>query len=49
MKTLSGRLLKLVDKFSYHGINISSIESEVNIYLTKAWTDINRLSIILEV
>ena len=44
--TLSGKPLKLVYKFTYFGSNISSIESDVNIRLAKAWTDIDWLSII---
>ena len=38
--TLSGRLLKLVDKFTYLSSNISSTESDVNIWQAKAWTTI---------
>ena len=44
--TLSGSLLKLVDKFTYFGSNISSTESDVNICLAKALTAIGRLLII---
>ena len=43
--TTSSRPLKLVDKFTYLGSNISSTESVVNICLVTAWTAINRLSI----
>ena len=46
ISTLSGRSLKLVDKFTYLSGIISSTESEVNIYLAKAWTAIDRLSVI---
>ena len=35
---LSVRHLKLVDKFIWLDDNISSIESDVNIHLVKAWT-----------
>ena len=42
----SDKSLKLVDKFIYFGSNISSTESDVNIYLAKVWTAINRLSTI---
>ena len=42
----SGRPLKSVDKFTHLGSNISSIESNVNMYLAKVWTSVNRLSII---
>ena len=46
ISTLSGKPLKLVDKFIYFDINILSTESDVNIDLVKAWNAINRLSII---
>ena len=46
ISTLSGMPLKLVDKFTYLGSNISSTESDVSICIGKAWTAINRLSII---
>ena len=46
ISTLNGRPLKLVDKFTYLGSNISSTESDVNINLAKTWTAINRISII---
>ena len=38
--------LKLVDEFTYLGSSISSTEKDINTRLTKAWTAINRLSII---
>ena len=38
--------LKLVDKFTYLGSSISSTEKDIDTRLTKAWTAINRLSII---
>ena len=38
--------LKLVDKFTYLGSSISSTEKDIDTQLTKAWTAINRLSII---
>ena len=44
--TLSGRPLKLVDKFTCLGSNISSTESDVSIRLVKASIAIDRLSII---
>ena len=44
--TLSGRPLKLVDKFIYLGSNISSTESDVDICLANVWTAIDRLSVI---
>ena len=44
--TLNDRPLKLVDKFTYLISNVSSTESDDNICLAKAWTAVNRLSII---
>ena len=38
--------LKLVDKFTYLASSISSNEKEIDIPLTRAWTAIDRLSII---
>ena len=38
--------LKLEDLFTYHGSNISSTESDVNIRIGKALTVIDRLLII---
>ena len=38
--------LKLVDKFSYLGSIISSTKKDIDTQLTKAWTAIDRLSII---
>ena len=43
---LSGKSLKLVDQLAYHGINISSTESDVNIHIVKVWTNNTRLLII---
>ena len=40
---LNGKPLKLVDHFIYLGSNISSTENDVNIYLGKAWIDLDRL------
>ena len=48
ISTQSERPLKLVGQFTYVGSNISSTESDFNIRLTKAWTAIDRLSIILK-
>ena len=39
-------ILKLVDKFTYLGSTVSSTEKDIDTRLTKAWTAINRLSII---
>ena len=44
--TLDGASLKLVDKFTYLGNSVSSIEKDIDTRLTKAWTAIDRLSII---
>ena len=38
--------ITLVDKFTYLGSSISSTEKDIDMRLTKAWTAINRLSII---
>ena len=37
---------KLVDKFTYLGNSVSSTEKDIDTRLTKAWTAIDRLSII---
>ena len=44
--TLDGIPLKLVDKFTCLGSSISSTEKDIDTRLTKAWTAIDRLSII---
>ena len=41
-----GTSLKLVDKFTYQGNSVESTEKDIDTRLTKAWTAINRLSII---
>ena len=46
ISTLDGTSLKLVDKFTYLGSSVSSTEKDIDTWLTKAWTAINRLSII---
>ena len=46
ISTLDGTSLKLVDKFTYLGSSISSTEKDIHTWLTKAWTAIDRLSII---
>ena len=46
ISTLDGTSLKLVDKFTYLGSTVSSTEKDINTRLTKAWTAIDRLSII---
>ena len=40
------RALKLVDKFIYRGSSGSWIETDINTWLAKAWTAIDRLSVI---
>ena len=44
--TLDGASLRLVDKFTYLGSSVSSTENNIDTQLTKAWTAIDRLSII---
>ena len=44
--TLDGTPPKLVDKFTYLGSSVSSTEKDIDTRLTKAWTAMNRLSII---
>ena len=46
ISTLDGTSLKLVDKFTYLGSNVSSTEKDIDTRLMKAWTAIDRLSII---
>ena len=41
-----GSSLKLVDKFTYLGSSVSSTEKDINTQLTKAWTAIDKLSVI---
>ena len=44
--TRDGSSLKLVDKFTYLESSVSSTEKDIDTWLTKAWTAIDRLSII---
>ena len=44
--TLGGTPLKLIDKFTYLGSSVESTEKDIDTRLMKAWTAINRLSII---
>ena len=44
--TLNGSSLKLEDKFTYLGSSVSSTETNIKTQLAKAWTAIDRLSII---
>ena len=46
ISTLDENSLKLVDKFTYLGSSDSSTEKDIDTRLTKAWTAIDRLSII---
>ena len=46
ISTQGGSFLKLVDKFTYLGISVSSTEADIDTRLTKAWTAIDKLSVI---
>ena len=46
ISTLDGTSLKLVDRFTYLGSSVSSSEKDIDTRLTKAWTAIDKLSII---
>ena len=46
ISTLDGTSLKLVDKFTYLGSSVFSNEKDIDTRLTKAWSAIDRLSII---
>ena len=46
ISTLNGSSLKLVDKFTYRGSSVTSIETVIDTRLPKAWTAINRLLVI---
>ena len=46
ISTLHGSSLELVDKFTYLGSCVSTTETDIDTRLTKAWTAINRLSVI---
>ena len=46
ISTQEGTSLKLVDKFTYLGSSVLSTEKDTDAQLTKAWTAINKLSII---
>ena len=45
LKTMKNPL-KLVDKFTYLGSSVASTEKDIDTRLKKAWTAINRLSVI---
>ena len=44
--TLTGALLKLVDKFTHLGSSVSSTENDINTRLAKTWLVFDRLSVI---
>ena len=44
--TLHGNSLKLVDKFTYLGSSVSSTETDIDTWLAKVWTAIDKLSVI---
>ena len=46
ISTLYGSSLKLDDKFTYLGCSVSLTETDINMWLAKAWTAIDRLSVI---
>ena len=46
ISTLDGTSLKLVDKINYLGSSVSSTEKVIDTRLTKAWTAIDKLSIL---
>ena len=46
ISTLNGRSLKLLDKFIYLGSSVSSTENDIKMWQAKAWTAIDRLSVI---
>ena len=46
ISTLGGSSLKLVDKFTFLGSSVSSTETDIDTWLTKARTAIDRLSVI---
>ena len=46
ISTLNSSSLKLVDKFTYLGSSVSSTKTDINMWLAKAWTAIDKLLII---
>ena len=46
ISSLNGSSLKLIDNFTYLGRSVSSTETDINTRLAKAWTTIDRLSVI---
>ena len=43
ISTLNGSSLKLVDKFTYQGSSVSLTKTDINVWLAKAWTAIDKL------
>ena len=46
ISTLKNGSLKLVDKFTYLGSSVTSTENDINMQREKAWSAIDRLSVI---
>ena len=46
ISTLNSCALKLVDKFTYLGSSVLSTKTDINTWLAKAWTAIDRLSVV---
>ena len=46
LSPLDGTPLKIIDKFTYLGSSVSLTEKDIDTWLTKAWSAIDRLSII---
>ena len=46
ISTLNGSSLKLVDKFTNQGSSVSSTETNINTWLAKVWTAIDKISVI---
>ena len=46
ISTLNGRSLKLMNNFTNLRSSVSSTENDINTWLAKAWTTIDRLSVI---
>ena len=46
ISTQGGSSLKLVDKFTYQGSNVSSTEKDIDMRLTKVWAAIDKLLVI---
>ena len=46
ISTLNSRSLKLVDRFTYQGISVSSTDTDINTRVVKAWTANDSLSVI---